>query len=150
MLDDSCESFSSLGREPLTYATYDCVCLGGCRSVSVRWVCWAPSSNIKYKYNHGEQGRRRDDLVIAQHDAEALTFNTTISVVAREEQHHPTNINISTVLNEVLFLRASKKERTAASEWFERAETERQQHSRLRSDKRYAEWRRIYAVYCLM
>ena len=97
------------------------------------------SSKIKYKYNRGEQGRRRDDLVIAQHDAEALTFNTTISVVAREEQHHPTNINISTVLNEVLFLRASKKERTAASERFERAETETQQHSRLRSDNRYAE-----------
>ena len=68
----------------------------------------------------------------------------------RRATDYPTNINISTVLNEVLFLRASKKERTAASERFERAETETQQHSRLRSDNRYAEWRRICAVYCLL
>ena len=119
------------------------------------WYCTRQTTDTIIKHQiqiqpRIEQGRRQDDLVIAQHDAEALTFNTTISVVAREEQHHPTNINISTVLNEVLFLRASKKEQTAASERFERAETETQQHSRLRSDNRYAEWRRICAVYCLM
>ena len=79
-----------------------------------------------------------------------MIINAIIRVVAREEQHHPTNINISTVLNEVLFLRASKKEQTAASERFEQLETETQQHSHLRSDNRYTVCRRICAVYCLM